>query len=156
MTRPQPRIVRCRPSASLASSWIAWAFGDFNRDAVRFASSPSTSARMTSATESLAHRCPATTEPTAPHPIRRTFGGSEGMLSNLGSKRGDGGTRALRAGGHKRYAGVHRPWYEIARIPNMLTLFKVAFLTTHDFGAPVSRIVRNFVGSDVGGEHTCP
>src|SRR5437899_10467555 len=99
MTRPQPRIVRWRPSPSLASSWVAWAFGDFSLVAVRFASSPSTSARTTSAIESLAQRCSATTEPTAPHPIRRTFGGSEGMLSNLVSNRGYGGPLVLLAWG---------------------------------------------------------
>src|ERR1700756_1025722 len=156
MTSPQPRIVRRRPSASLASSWVAWAFGVFNRDAARFASSPSTSARMTSATESLAQRCSATTDPTAPHPIKRTFGGSEGMLSNLGSNRGGRGPLGLREGGVKRDAGVQKPWYEIARTPALLTLFKVASGPTHDFGAPVSRVARNRAGSDVGGEQTCP
>src|SRR5438132_6192434 len=38
----------------------------------------------------------------------------------------------------------------------MLTLFKVASGRNHDFVPPVSRIVRNRVGSDVGGEQTCP
>src|SRR2546428_11443544 len=38
----------------------------------------------------------------------------------------------------------------------MLTLFKVAVDQNHDFVPPASRIVRNRVGSDVGGEHTCP
>src|SRR2546422_5594870 len=61
---------------------------------------------MTSATSALAQRCCATTEPTAPHPIRRTLGGSEGMLSNLSSNRGDGGPLALRGRGHKPDAGV--------------------------------------------------
>src|SRR6266705_2198616 len=156
MTRPLPRIVRRRPSPSLASSWVAWAFGDFSRVAVRFASSPSTSARMTSATESLAQRCSATTEPTAPHPIRRTLGGSEGMLSNLGSNRGDRGPLALRGRGHKPDAGVQNPWYEIACGSKALTLFKVEFDPNHGFVPPASRIVLNRVGSDVGGEQTCP
>src|SRR2546430_17494977 len=38
----------------------------------------------------------------------------------------------------------------------MLTLFKVAVDRHHDFVPPASRIVRNRVGSDVGGEQTCP
>src|SRR3989449_6119345 len=111
---------------------------------------------MTSATSSLAQRCCATTEPTAPHPIRRTLGGSEGMLSNLGSNRGDRGPLALRGRGHKPDAGVQNPWYEIACGSKALTLFKVEFDFNHGFVPPASRIVRNRVGSDVGGEQTCP
>src|SRR5207249_1490712 len=156
MTRPQPRIVRWRPSPSLASSWVAWAFGDFSLVAVRFASSPSTSARTTSAIESLAQRCSATTEPTAPHPIRRTFGGSEGMLSNLGPHRHDRGGLALRGWGHKRdgwVQGHDTAWHSM---PHALTLFKVACDSVHNLVPPVSSNVRNRVGSDVGGEQTCP
>src|SRR5712691_3223696 len=35
-------------------------------------------------------------------------------------------------------------------------LFKVAFDRDYDFVPPASRIVRNRIGSDVGGEQTCP
>src|SRR5436309_6875178 len=78
------------------------------------------------------------------------------MLSNLGSNRGDRGPLALRGRGHKPDAGVQNPWYEIACGSKALTLFKVEFDFNHGFVPPASRIVRNRVGSDVGGEQTCP
>src|SRR6059058_3867353 len=86
-TRWKPSIVRRRPSASPASSGVALTFGLRRLSATRFTSSPSTSARRTRPIASLAARCRATTEPTAPDPIRRTFGGPERMLSNLGGRR---------------------------------------------------------------------
>src|SRR5438034_8843304 len=40
--------------------------------------------------------------------------------------------------------------------PRLLTLFKVACDSVHNLVPPVSSSVRNRVGSDVGGEQTCP
>src|SRR5439155_9676261 len=48
------------------------------------------------------------------------------------------------------------PMIRRATRPRLLTLFKVACDSVHNLVPPVSSSVRNRVGSDVGGEQTCP
>src|SRR6266571_1763221 len=140
ITMPQPSIARRSASPSPASRAVAWTFGLRKADAVRFASSPSTSAAMTSPIASLAARWRATTEPTAPHPIRRTFGGPEGMLSNLVS--------AEKAEGHEPCGGG-----DISLTPGLITRdssYHGVFA-----GGPASSSRRR-PGSAVGREHAFP